>query len=243
MADTNNYIKSTDIKVYPTSKRNDAYDRNARLSSEQNLISVVNRLTSKISFVIDGLTVNNQVIQTGSCNIHGYLFTLTNTYDISSIAHTTGNDYLVFEIKTKSTQIESMSGSKLTYEELVSFENDNSSQALLDASTDITTTKTQANNSTFSGLKITTGDETLKKIDTTTNTTKWRLIIAKWDTTNSEWVTYEETTRTNLCKLNDKDIQVNKITNEDVAGTLYNTEQDLQTWLRYNYIIDDGRIE
>ena len=172
MADTNNYIKSTDIKVYPTSKRNDAYDRNARLSSEQNLISVVNRLTSKISFVIDGLTVNNQVIQTGSCNIHGYLFTLTNTYNIGSIAHTTGNDYLMFEIKTKFTQIESMSGSKLTYEELISFENDNSSQALLDATTDITATKTQASNSTFSGLKITTGDRVLKEIDTTTNTTK-----------------------------------------------------------------------
>lgn len=237
----NNYIKSTNIKAYPTSKRNDAYDRNARLSSEQNLISVINRLTSKVSFVIDGLTLDNQVISAGSCNIHGYLFTLTNTYDATNITHTANEDYLLFEIRTKRTEVTSMNSNTLIYEELVSFENDSSSQALLDSDSNLNTTITQSSISDFSGLRIITGDKTLS--ETKEGYNYWRLIIAQWDSVNNKWVTYKDTTRTNLCTLNDVDIQVNVVDNQDVANTLYNTEQDLQTWLRYNYIIDDGRIE
>ena len=44
--------KSDKIRVFPSSKRDDAYDRNARLNTEHNLISLVNRLTGSKSFVI-----------------------------------------------------------------------------------------------------------------------------------------------------------------------------------------------
>ena len=48
-------FNSNELKIFPTSKRNDRIDRNARLTSEQNLVSMLNRLTDQKSFVIDGL--------------------------------------------------------------------------------------------------------------------------------------------------------------------------------------------
>ena len=103
------YIQSDNIKVFPTSKRDDAQDRNARLTSEQNLISIVNRLADKRSFIIgDGLKVKNNQITPGACNINGYWFNILNNIDIRNL-NATNNQFLCFKITlTKSTLSQSL---------------------------------------------------------------------------------------------------------------------------------------
>lgn len=77
---------SDKIRVFPSSNRTDTYDRNARLNTEHNIVSIVNRLTNSQSFVIDGLTVsangNKVTIEKGSCNIYGYYFELDTVTDV-----------------------------------------------------------------------------------------------------------------------------------------------------------------
>ena len=77
-------FNSNELKIFPTSKRNDKIDRNARLTSEQNLVSMINRLTDQKSFVIDGLNIEKGsdgtfTLSDGSCNIYGYYFKFTFT--------------------------------------------------------------------------------------------------------------------------------------------------------------------
>ena len=74
-----NEVKSNKIKVFPTTKRSDEADRNARLMSEQNLISIVNRLTGLKSFIIHMPSISSETnsitIPTDSeFNIGGYYF-------------------------------------------------------------------------------------------------------------------------------------------------------------------------
>ena len=77
-------FNSNELKIFPTSKRSDRIDRNARLTSEQNLVSMINRLTDQKSFVIDGLNIEKGsngtfTLSDGSCNIYGYYFKFTFT--------------------------------------------------------------------------------------------------------------------------------------------------------------------
>lgn len=94
------YFSSSEIKVFPTSRRSDEYDRNARINTEQNLISIVNRLTGQDSFVISGLTVNSSgtYITQGMCNIHGYLFTIENTITLPDTGSSATGDILYLRI-------------------------------------------------------------------------------------------------------------------------------------------------
>lgn len=77
-----NEIRSNEIKVFPTTRRSDEVDRNARLMSEQNLISIVNRLTGLKSFIINmssiDIKTNSVTIPINSeFNIGGYYFKFT----------------------------------------------------------------------------------------------------------------------------------------------------------------------
>lgn len=78
-------IKSDEVKVYPTSSRDDTKDPTARFNTEKNLISLVNRLAGVKSFVVSGITTNlikadgtlNNTTSEGVININGYLFKLS----------------------------------------------------------------------------------------------------------------------------------------------------------------------
>ena len=71
---------STDIKMYPCAERLDSADRNAKLFTERNITSIVNRLTSVPCFVIDGVSITHAgskiQVGAGKVNIFGYLFDL-----------------------------------------------------------------------------------------------------------------------------------------------------------------------
>lgn len=92
------------IKVYPTSLRDSKADYESRFNTEKNITSMVNRLSSIKSFVIDGVIDNNPLeetptVQTGIININGYIFYLNSSLSLTKSPTT--NDYLAFKIKIK----------------------------------------------------------------------------------------------------------------------------------------------
>ncbi len=95
-------INSDNVKVYPTSSRNDSKDPTARFNTEKNLISLVNRLTGVKSFVVSGITTDliktdgtlNTSTSEGVININGYLFELS-ALDIPTLEN---NDCVYFQV-------------------------------------------------------------------------------------------------------------------------------------------------
>lgn len=244
---------SNQIKVYPSSKRSDFYDRNARLNSEQNLISTVNRLTGRTAFVIDGLTIENQRLQRGSCNIHGYLFTFdfpTEGIEITEIGDST-NNYLFLHISTKKTVLYTSSTNVINmveYNELDIVDANNISGSGSD--NNILDGVDGSSTSSFKGIELIAGDSTLIENtaagDTIANSTTfdWYLAVGQWN--GNSWETIESNdsvggSRWNILKYNANDIYIEAPSNNK-ASSYYNQPQDLVTWLENNFIIDDGRI-
>ena len=119
------YIDSGDIKVYPTTLRQDNIDIGARANLEQNIASLVNRLTGQKSFIIDGIidgpSDNPFILEgklnklnVGRLNINGYLFSIQAAYDLSSLNNKNG--VLAFKIKTEDVTVQVAEGvdSKIT---------------------------------------------------------------------------------------------------------------------------------
>lgn len=73
------YLDSNKIKVFPCGGRNINYDPLARLTTEQNLISIINRLVDMDSFIVTTHASNQEMdnsIEEYIFNIDGYLFTV-----------------------------------------------------------------------------------------------------------------------------------------------------------------------
>lgn len=77
-------IPSENIKVFPSVTRNDEKDRNARLNSEANIISLTNRLTGSQSYIINGLDLSEDgnEISAGRCCIYGYYFDINSPISV-----------------------------------------------------------------------------------------------------------------------------------------------------------------
>lgn len=87
------FVVSENIRVFPCGGRNATIDAGARLTTEYNLVSIINRLVDQGSFVITpsySYVANNT--NEFTFNIGGYLFTLT----------ASGVDELVTLVKNKS---------------------------------------------------------------------------------------------------------------------------------------------
>ena len=227
------YLLSADIKVYPTARRDDSLDRNARLNTEQNLTSIINRLTNIEAFVIKGLEVTDNILRTGSCNIHGYVFNITKTQDLSDYK-AERNKVLAFQIKTKLLN---------DVEELINFDTDASD---LDSSSN-------ANTSRFKGLQLVAVNNTdpLVSTNTITNTTTYTLPLAKAIQSGSNWIWKEvinsfgqgvdDNIRPNMLTIDSSNI---RISNPDNSFNTYATvDQDIASYLRFNLDIDDGEID
>ena len=93
-----NYYHSNNIKVFPSNRRSDIFDRQARLTTEQNLINIVNRLTGNKSFVIEGLEVQDNKINIGKCNINGYYFELNSQININNLTDLNNAEEIGFQI-------------------------------------------------------------------------------------------------------------------------------------------------
>ena len=247
---------SSEIKLFPSSKRSDVFDRNAKLNTEQNLISIINRLTGKDSFVIDGLKIDSGSITAGSCNIHGYLITLMNSVQIDSslTSNVSDGEYLCFQIRTEETTVSTNSGT-VKYTELAVI--DESVLKATDVITDNIGGRTIARSldstsdaSKFYGVGLIIRDnlDTYKKESGFSDRVveSWFLPIAVWK--NSKWNTIISddgtvaNNRWNTQRINANDIMI-EANKSLYANEYYNKRQDLETFLENNMILDDGIIE
>jgi hypothetical protein len=86
------FISSDNILVFPCGRRKSKYDITARLTTEYNLVSIINRLVDKESFLITdialsaGFAISEKTLF--SFNIGGYLFT-TSIADVFNAAGVT----------------------------------------------------------------------------------------------------------------------------------------------------------
>lgn len=87
MAD--NKVISSNIRVYPCSNRNPESDYIARLTTEYNLVSIINRLVDMKSFCVS--TFQDYSLDTISYisefmfNVNGYLFTINNSMQFTQL--------------------------------------------------------------------------------------------------------------------------------------------------------------
>lgn len=206
-------LESSKIKVFPTSRRDDSKDRNARLNTEQNLISIVNRLTSADSFVIDGLDISTSGstinISKGSCNIHGYYFEILEDITGLTFSNPTTKNFLCLKISTEKTSIHNSSATDntgiITFEELIGYDSKN----------------------TYSGLEINNFSESDMK-----TSGSYFLPIAKYE--SGSWVDIEN----KYLKYIASDMQVDIPNN---LSTLNKPQTNLQDFLEH-LIIDDGEL-
>ena len=95
-------INSGNIKVFPCGGRDSKFDPLAKLPTEYNLVSIINRLVDQCSFVVSDVNPNNT---TGNFlfNIGGYLFELNSNGLKELVSAGTINEYVVATIKTSGT--------------------------------------------------------------------------------------------------------------------------------------------
>ena len=270
---TTYFYESKAVKIYPSSKRSDAYDRNSRLFTEQNIISTVNRLTSRESFVIEGLDItpkyednsntqqlaNKFIVRGGRCNIHGYLFNLTDReIDTSDLAkNTSGWLYLSILVKKSTTEVNIDEANKITttYEELYPVAtpvNNNEDNIMLDTSMSLIDTQNNTNETAlFKGiiLEFNPPRDVLKVVDSNDQSLiKYLLPIGAYTvdnngvTTLTNLSTVDGGTPWNRAKFDVTDIYIKNDAN-NVAGSNQGEPQNLHTWLNHNFIIDDGDLD
>lgn len=130
------YLDSNKIKVFPCGGRAIKYDPLARLTTEQNLISIINRLVDMNSFIVTTHASNqemNNSIEEYIFNIDGYLFTVPNGVGAKNIIETalsafTSNSsnkltegtsyYLLTHIRKETYQGSNNDGVLMTYTQL-----------------------------------------------------------------------------------------------------------------------------
>lgn len=228
-----NYLNSSSIKMYPSQGRGDYWDRQSKMTNEQNLISVVNRIVGKKSFIVDGLKIseNGLTLESGVCNIAGYLFNLHT--GISLPKPTNSNSKLYLGIRVQKYKIND-NGVYTQLERLLPWTGDD-----LDTSTDLT--------SSFKGLKITDTVETVDSIEyeniylqiaVADGTTKWKSVMS--DVTSIDnTLTTRNTAEFNI---NTNDIRVDNSNSVSKVNSKTNDTLSLDWYLKNYYSIDDGDL-
>ena len=100
------FISSDNILVFPCGRRESKYDITARLTTEYNLVSIINRLVDKESFLVTDIAFSTGFTTTSttlfSFNIGGYLFT-TSIADVFNAAGVTDTSTDVYAYISKNT--------------------------------------------------------------------------------------------------------------------------------------------
>ena len=101
----NGFIGSNNINVFPCGSRNKNFDPFARLSTEYNLISIINRLVDKDSFIVTTHPKNMDLSNDKEpyiINIKGYLFTISIGVQgiINNLSRDDNGNYIIAEIVT-----------------------------------------------------------------------------------------------------------------------------------------------
>lgn len=160
MANTNNYILSEHIKMYPTALRGGTdlkddgtadvmiYDPESRLTTEFNITTLINRLSLNGSFVISSDDTGVEL------SIHGYYFKITKT-GLNGLGYD-GNGDLYACIKLKSLGTSS-TNTKYTLTSLIPFFGNN---------TNLDTQQGQSTLFKFEGLYFTSDSSVIDNVNT-----------------------------------------------------------------------------
>lgn len=147
------FLNSDKVKVFPCGGRNSTYDPQARLTTEYNLVSIINRLVDKKSFIVTTNSVKVDVGNTNnpqplSINIGGYLFNIDSSKSILNLfsedLNKSENKYIVANIK-----IDSYKNGDVNYQQLKAIEDTQTTsdgKTTYESSLDI--------NETFKGLSF-----------------------------------------------------------------------------------------
>lgn len=95
---SSNVVSSKDISVFPCGNRCSDYDLQSRITTEYNLISIINKLVDKDSFCIDD-TFNKGNATDFVFNIHGYLFSVPQNAIWSSVGSSATNIYATIGVR------------------------------------------------------------------------------------------------------------------------------------------------
>ena len=233
-------IKSSQVKMFPCQSRDDYWDRQSKMANEQNLISIVNRVVGRESFIVSGLGIDNsgntQHLMPGICNIGGYLFNIHDYIQLDG-ARSTG-DKLYLSIKIQHSEVaESSPHPYVKLHRLLPYSIGN---ATLDTSTD--------NDSSFLGVAITTSAE----IDLESKEHVHLLIAEanssrKWVSVNASIGVNSEVKNVSEFKFIASDILVdnkNSVARDiDNEINYANKNQSLDWYLQTYYSIDDGDLD
>lgn len=228
-----NYLNSSVIKMYPSQSRNDYWDRQSKMTNEQNLISVVNRIVGKKSFIVDGLKIseNGKTLESGVCNIAGYLFNINTGINLEEPASVDSKLYLGIRVQKYKV---SDNGIYTQLEKLLPWDGN-----ALDSSTDPT--------ASFKGLKITDRAETTTsseyeniylQIAVADGTTKWKSVMSDVTSINNTLAT-RNTAEFNI---NTNDIRVDNSNSVSKENSKTNDTLSLDWYLKNYYSIDDGDL-
>lgn len=95
------YMSSSQVDVFPSTKRGPAYASQSRLLSEKSFSRLVNQLVDRDSFIIKYDSASNSI----EFNIHGYYFKLSNFSDSLSKVSTTTDLYACIEIDNTTQEL------------------------------------------------------------------------------------------------------------------------------------------
>lgn len=95
------YFESDEIIMYPVANRDATNFRDSRVSTEHNIVAMLNKAISR-SYIVDGLTIENGVLQSGSAVIGGYIVDILGTTGITLSPE--NNAYLCLSIEVDTSQ-------------------------------------------------------------------------------------------------------------------------------------------
>lgn len=237
-------LRSDGVKVFPSAFRNDNFDRHARLNSEYNITSLVNRLTGRDAFIIgDGLIYNSDSnkLTAGQLNMLGYYFNITREIELNEIMPSTtsanppsNGDIVAFTISIKGFK----ANNDDSFDQLDGF----------DSST--------SDDSVYSGLSVeyiaTSGTHPILHPYTTIEDGNKIVTLpillyntsTGWSSINESRLSYTAKqlaiTNVKVSAIDNSKTEVMKNAGLSNDGTIENVALD--TWLVNNFIIDDGEI-
>lgn len=231
MAESKAVINAEKLRVYPCSTRSDKNDLNAKLNSEQNIVSVVNRLTKTTSgFVVGKLRIKSfggvdkdLTFYPFEVNIFGYLFKI-----LDKVTFT----YSQWKDKTKI----------VAYIKTETIESAGTSFEQLKPNIEFNGTINDYTGDEFKPLTIAAVDDDTYAEILTTSGIKSLLLAEKVSGTE-----YWHTATFNNIPFRAQDIGISisdsDIEDYDIITSRYSAPQTLYDWIVSNYIIDDGDLD
>ena len=215
------FIKSSDIKVYPTASRDQQIDNYSNLNLEQNIVGLVNNVTDFHTYIIEGLELgvnssNYLTISKGKCVIGGYAINIENATDTNI-----------------PTVVETSSPLSITKQYYIYLVLNTTGSGVLKKINGID------NNNKYTGLDVKISDVAPSSYIPTD--TQLYLGSVEYDSDNNTWVSiYDGESSLHGIKFYSNTVQIDLDTNSGLVKNSYSG--NFNEWLIDEFVLDDGEI-